>query len=64
MELPDLQIKPTKQPLMANGASQKDVGTVRLPTYVGGVTMDTNFTIIDSPYFYNIILSTPWIHAM
>ncbi|CAN6830091.1 unnamed protein product, partial [Brassica oleracea] len=52
----------SKAPSRFNGASQKSVGTVRLPTYVDGVTMDTNFTTIDSHDIYNIILGRPWIH--
>ncbi|KAF8116602.1 hypothetical protein N665_0016s0032 [Sinapis alba] len=65
IKLPDLQIKPSKQPLMGfNGSLQNVVGFVRLLNYVGGVMFDTKFTIIDSPDMYNIILITPWIHAM
>lgn len=47
-----------------NRATQNPIGTVILPTYVGGFTMDAKFTIIDSPYIYITTSVTPWIHTM
>ncbi|KAL0695952.1 hypothetical protein Bca4012_063132 [Brassica carinata] len=65
MELPDLQIKRFQQPLMSfNVSSQKAVRTKRLSIYIGGVMVDAKLTINNSSDMYNIILGTPWIHAI
>ncbi|KAF8094681.1 hypothetical protein N665_0357s0016 [Sinapis alba] len=65
MELIDIEIKLSRQAMIGfNGSSEKSLGTIHLLTYVGGIMLDTKFTVIEFLDMYNIILGTPWIHAM
>ncbi|KAF8115442.1 hypothetical protein N665_0027s0056 [Sinapis alba] len=65
MELTDPEIRPSRHAITSlNGFSQNPIETIRLLTYVGGIMLDTKFTIIDSPDMYNIILITSYIHVM
>ncbi|KAF8090840.1 hypothetical protein N665_0464s0006 [Sinapis alba] len=46
------------------GETTMSVGSIKLPVHVEGVTKITTFTIINKPSVYNVILVTPWLHAM
>ncbi|KAF8113580.1 hypothetical protein N665_0048s0041 [Sinapis alba] len=65
IELTDPKIRPSMHALTSfNGSSPNHIGTIIWLIYVGGVMLDTKFTIIDSPNMYNITFETLWIQAM
>ena len=46
--------------LVSFGGEQKfTVGDIALPVYVGGINLNVNFTVLDSPSAYNMILGRP-----
>ena len=47
-----------------NGEQKFTVGDIALPVYAGGVNLNVNFVVLDSPSTYNMILGRPWIHKM
>ncbi|XP_013624817.1 uncharacterized protein LOC125600455 [Brassica napus] len=47
-----------------NVASEKMIGTIRLPVYAGDVTRTVKFSVIRAKDPYNAILSTPWLHSI
>ena len=47
-----------------NGTPTWPLGTVSLEVQAGSRKIKTEFTIIDTPSPYNIILGRPWLHAM
>ena len=47
-----------------SGEQKFTVGDIGLPVYVGGINLNVNFAVLDSPSAYNMILGRPWIHKM
>ncbi|KAL5560386.1 hypothetical protein UlMin_036597 [Ulmus minor] len=47
-----------------NGEQKFTIGDIALPVYAGGINLNVNFTVLDSPSAYNMILGRPWIHKM
>ncbi|KAL5572667.1 hypothetical protein UlMin_022264 [Ulmus minor] len=47
-----------------SGEQKFTVGDIALLVYVGGINLNVNFTELDSPSAYNMILGRPWIHKM
>ncbi|XP_013617876.1 PREDICTED: uncharacterized protein LOC106324459 [Brassica oleracea var. oleracea] len=58
-------MKPSSRSLTGfNGASEKMIGTIKLPVYACGVTRTVKFSITRTKAPYNAILGTPWLHSM
>lgn len=57
-------IKATNPLTRFTGKTTMIMGTIKLPIYIGGITKIVKFSILDKPAIYNMILGTPWIHAM
>ena len=65
MGVDTINVHPLLHVLMAFNASTKAaIGTVRLQTAVLGVTLATEFSVIDATVPYNAILGIPWITSM
>ncbi|KAL5580697.1 hypothetical protein UlMin_013139 [Ulmus minor] len=47
-----------------SGEQKFTVGDIALPVYAGGINLNVNFIVLDSPSAYNMILGRPWIHKM
>ena len=47
-----------------SGEQKFTVGDIALPVYAGGINLNVNFAVLDSPSAYNMILGRPWIHKM
>ncbi|KAL5545185.1 hypothetical protein UlMin_008969 [Ulmus minor] len=47
-----------------SGEQKFTIGDVALPVYAGGINLNVNFAVLDSPSAYNMILGRPWIHKM
>ncbi|KAG7578456.1 Reverse transcriptase domain [Arabidopsis thaliana x Arabidopsis arenosa] len=65
MNVADRRIKPRSRPLAGfDGDFIMSLGTIKLPTFVGGTIAWVKFVVIDKPTIYNVILGTPWLHQM
>lgn len=65
MEIKDAEIKAAVKPLTKfTSEMSMTIGTIKLPVYVGGITKLVKFVVIDKSAIYNVILGTPWTHAM
>ncbi|KAL5542741.1 hypothetical protein UlMin_010451 [Ulmus minor] len=47
-----------------SGEQKFTIGDIALPVYAGGINLNVNFAMLDSPSAYNMILGRPWIHKM
>ncbi|KAG7536468.1 Ribonuclease H-like superfamily [Arabidopsis suecica] len=65
MNIANQRIKPRSRPLAGfDGDFIMSLGTIKLPTFVGGTIAWVKFVVIDKPAIYNVILGTPWLHQM
>lgn len=65
MSIKDAKVKPGTKPLTGfTGETTMTMETIKLPVYIEGINKLVKFSILDKPAIYNVILGTPWTHAM
>ena len=50
--------------VFGNGAADKSMAIINLPTYAVGMNQTFTYHVMDCPSSYNAILGRPWLHKM